>query len=342
VIEAFCRKVWNLACDKEKVLFRRILLLCMGSMLLFSLIVFFLFLEEFELLLHEHWVALIAFAGIALASGALFAFLFHRLVSRGMLRALAKFECVQSGSLQQMTALVSRMEYRALGDKLMRALTEDRREELASEKVSLLAQARYPWYVSPVLLERMLADENAVQMRGRTKESVLVFLSLPGLSAACINAEQKQASNLIRKVLARTLALARSSGMLLVQFSLESSVLIADVPYAASASLRKRLPALSRKWYTQLLDVLKEEGATSLRPAFFLHYGELFYGRIQDGGRNAFIVDPQSWQISHAAARAHAAQGGVLVSQQYSTYANFDCKNPSLAESVSGTWYLLK
>jgi len=349
MIEAFCRVIWRMARDGGKRFFWRVLAFSLIVMLLFSLLVLLLFLSILDLSLEEHWDALIAFALIAVGSGVLFSLIFRRLVSRAMLRALAKYEGVRSGELHQMGALAAEMDYRALEDKLMRALNERRGDQVSRERAHLLALARYPWYMAPMQEDRVLADENAAPMRGRAKESVLVLLSLPGASALALDPEKARV--LLRKALARALAFARGSGMLLTQFSLEASVLVADIPYAAGKSLRARLPSLCRKWREQIhetLASLDETGSRKARkeamkivPACFLHFGEVGYGRMQSGARGAFLVDPQSWQGLASAARARPAEG-EYVSERYAGYAGIDCGDPGAAESASPEWYLLK
>ena len=357
MIEAFCKWIWIRVRSNGKRFFKRVLLFCTLIMLLFSLAVYFFFLDSLGLGFEDHWEAGLIFALIGAVSGVFLAAIFRRLVSKGMRRALAQFENLRRDTSRQMEALVARRDYHALEDKLMRELNEQRSEQISAERAYLYAQARYPWHMPPMLLERILADESAAQMRGRSKESVFVLLSLPGASALALSPagrlEPEKVCAFGRKVLMRALAFARSSGMLLVQYSLESSVLVADIPYAASKSLRKRLPSLCRKWRVQIYDLLAEIEEREIVPSCFLHYGDLVYGRMQSGQRSIFIADPQAWQSLCLAARVfhETSRGqtrGVLISQQYGEYANIDCTDPGIAEIVSKDihgvegWYLLK
>jgi len=347
MIEAFCQRVWSHARDDGKKFFARAFLLCAGIMLFFSLIIFLLFLLAYDLNFAEHWLALLFFVIIAIGSGVIFAALFRRLATWGLERALTKFEDIPGGSLRQMDALAERLDYRALQDKLMRSLNEQHSDEIARARANLLAQARYPWYTAPVVLDHIQVDENALQMRGRDKETVMVLLSLPDTSGLSLDPEKANA--VLRKVLARTLGFARSTGMMLIQFSLESSVLVADIPFASGRSLRKRLPALCRKWITQIADILQE-----ITPACYLHFGDIAYGRMQADLRSAFIVDTQTWQELVAATHAGFDGRGVLVSRAYCAYAGIDCDDPKAATSLSpasstpttlttlSTWFLLK
>jgi hypothetical protein len=345
MIEAFCSWAWRLVRKDGKKFFRGVFLVCTLVMLLFSILIFFLFLDTLGLSFQDYWTACLLFALIGAASGALFAFLIRRLVMKGMFRALGKFENLRRGALQQMLMFVERMNYNALEDRLIRELGELRGDQLSMEREYLYAQARYPWHTPPMLLDRILADENSPQIRGRKKESVFVLLSLPGLSAHSLNPDH--AGVLVRKVLMSALSFARSSGMLLVQFSLESSVFVADIPYAASKSLRKRLPSLCRKWREQVFNTLADIEEREIVPSCFLHYADLAYGRMQSDARSIFAVDPQAWQGLSFTARTYTLQngvrpGGVFISRQYAEFANIDCSNPDIAASIAEDWYSLR
>lgn len=339
MIGAFCQWIWNHARDNGKNFFARVFLLCAGAMLLFSLIIFMLYLLAYDLSFAEHWLALALFVIIAIGCGAVFAALFRRLATWGLERALTKFEDIPSGSLRQMDALAERQDYRALEDKLMRSLNEQHSDEIARARANLLAQARYPWYTAPAVLDHIQGDENAQPMRGRNKETVMVLLSLPDTSGLSLDPEK--ANQALRKVLARALGFARSTGMMLMQFSLESSVLVADIPYAAGRPLRKRLPALCRKWIAQIGELLEEMGQGG-SPSCYLHFGDIAYGRMQTDLRSAFIVDTQVWQELAAAARAEFTEHGVIVSRAYCAYAGIDCDNSGSVTSLSPAWFLLK
>ncbi|MDR2734648.1 MAG: hypothetical protein LBC99_08455 [Spirochaetota bacterium] len=341
MIGAFCQWVWNQARDGGKKFFLRVFLFCAGVMLFFSLIIFLLCLLTFDLGFMEHWFVLLLFVIIAIGSGTAFASLFRSLVTQGLARALTKFEDIPSGNLRQMDALAARLDYRALEDKLMRSLHEQRSDEIARAHTTLLAQARYPWYTAPVLLDRIQSDENAQQMRGRSKETVIVLLSLPNASGLSLDPEK--ANFALRKVMARTLGFARSTGMMLIQFSLESSVLVADIPYSVSRPLKKRLPVLCRKWIAQIADLLEEIEYTG-SASCYLHFGDIAYGRMQADSRSAFIVDTQAWQELVTAERSEDAKrgDGVLVSEAYCKYAGINCENPDLVTNLSPSWFLLK
>lgn len=286
------------------------------------------------------------FALIGALTGIVLAVLLRAMIQRGLVNGLDRMDAVAGAGGQQARKMAYRLEFEALEERLLRALDERRDTFLGQERDRLLAASRYGWSMPDDQLEKILDDETAASLRGKTRECVQVFLFAQGFGRALLsggggNEDGARYSALLKKHLSRVQSFARSSGMMLAVFSLDFSVLVSDVPYPGKQSVRKRLPGLARKWLGQCASLLDEARAQGVDPVCLLAFGDASWGRVQSGSRVGFHVEPSIWQSAVACVRENRA-AGLWLSAAFCEYAALRRDEvPDLVEQVPGEWYSL-
>ena len=290
-------------------------------------------------------------AGIFALIGALIAvvmvILMRAMILRRLIGGLDRMDAVAGTSGQQGRRLALRLEFEQLEERLAGFLDERRDSVLGQERERLLAVSRYGWYMLPDQLERILDDETSVNLRGKSKDCVQVYLFVPGLSRMVLGRDDDSGSSVqtalfIKKFLGKVQMLARSSGMMLGVFSLDVSLLLADAPFAGKQSVRKRLPGLCKKWLAQCAALCEEAGMDGINPVCFCTYDEISWARVQSGSRTGFMLEPAVLQGVSGCIRDLNASG-LWLSRSFCEHAAIHTEDvPNLVERVPGAWFSLE
>jgi len=290
-------------------------------------------------------------AGIFAVIGALIAVvmvvLMRAMILGRLIGGLDRMDAVAGTSGQQGRRLALRLEFEQLEERLAGFLDERRDSVLGQERERLLAVSRYGWFMPQDQLERILDDETSATLKGKSKECVQVYLFVPGLSRMVLGREEDtgsgaQAASFLKKYLGKVQMLARSSGMMLGVFSLDVSVLLADVPFAGKQSVRKRLPGLCKKWLAQCVAVCEEAGLEGVTPVCLCTYDGISWARVQSGSRIGFMIEPGVLQSLSGCIRDQNA-AGLWLSKSFCEHAAIHKDEvPNLVERASGEWYSLE
>lgn len=326
----------------EKQSIWRALAILLAATISFAAVLGLIYLDLLGVSAAEHLPVIGIFALGGALLGLVLLVLLRALIQRGLINGLDRLDAVTGAGGQQTRKMAWQLEFEALEQRLIWTLDERRNNFLDREERRLLATSRYGWSMPPEQLERILDDETAAFLRGKSRDCVQVFLSTQGLARTLLADPDKsegQFQALVKKHLSRVQAFARSSGMLLAHFSLDFSVLLADVPSPGKQSLHKRLPTLAKKWLGQCENLLEEAQATGVDATCLVTFGKASWGRIQSGSRIAFHVLPSVWQPAVACLREQRAKG-LWLSAAFCEHAAL-VGDESLVERVPGAWFSL-
>jgi hypothetical protein len=344
--EGLCKRIHESArTTGRQFIWRSLLITCVLSATL-STGLAFLYLHSFNLNLGDKLELVGLFAAIGVLVGIVMVIMLKILIIRGIKSGLDRMDAVAGGGGHQVRRLAHRMEFGQLEERLIRALDERRDTYLGQERDRLLAASRYGWYMPDDQMEKISEDEFSAQLRGKTKECVQAFLVAPGASALLAenssqDNESSQAQVSIKKYLARTQAFAKSAGMMLAVFSLDLSILVADVPFAGQKSARKKLPGLGKKWVTQCSALLAQAQAEEVVPACLLTFDQVDWSCIQSGSRSCFLAEAASVQSVLRCLRENSVSG-LWLSAAFCEYAAMRSEDvPDLIERVPREWYSL-
>jgi len=334
--EGFRGKIWDACREGRRRFFWRSVAMMVALLTTAGFGLALLFLDDYGMRVGEYPGLLAVFGLLGCLAGFVLALLLRGLLYLGMLRGLTRIEPVSVDGTQQLRKSVRKLEYEDLGERVAGLLEDERLAEMERATGELVAAARYGWFVPGEQLQKILEDENAAALRGKSKDTVVIVLAVPGMSGIVVR--DGSAGGFTRKVLAKNQSLARAAGMLLAQFSVEWSVLVADVPFAGSRAVRKRLPGLARKWLEQVRALLAEGGHEGVLPVCLISHDETVYGRIQTANGSTLMLEPESWAGAGQCLREQHPTG-IWLSAGFCEHAAIDPVAEGLEVRVPGAWY---
>jgi len=192
-------------------------------------------------------------------------------------------------SRRQLDPIIKKANLADLEGRFIRLMAEEQITAENNARSRSLAAEKYGFWVSQEQLDKILEDENFSALKGKSRETVVVALYLHGASKFLLEGEMASTHGLFQKLFKKYVLLAKSSNLLLGEFSPDLSLLYADIPYATNEDNNNKLIGQLQKWEKTVNKLLAKEGGPQ-EFACLVDYGSVSAGKILIDAEDSYIT----------------------------------------------------